>query len=369
MAEPAMLDADSLRRGEDESRLSIVRFVIVLYFTIVPPYIVHAYFTPEYQHLALPYTVVSVMGVGALFIALRYNVYRLVGVFTATILLGSPLYNAIHGAGFQMFLQQNLPTSVFLVAMLGGSGIATVYTAAMFMSYGYINYLYHIGHQFPVVLQDSVLRPTHLASWVLSLLVYGYIVPFFDDTRNKPLRAVEATQKQREQAVAELALETRRLRNAVASYSHEVRTPLNVVIGMADSLSDLPADAEISREVKLLQAASKSLLALTNNVLDVSAIEANALRIESSDFHLMGLLSRVEGSARVAAAEKGLKFDTHFSAGLPTQVSGDGARLQQVIFNLLSNAIKYTRRGRVSLQAQLVPPKVCQQQYETISLL
>ncbi len=130
--------------------------------------------------------------------------------------------------------------------------------------------------------------------------------------------------------------------------SHEIRTPLNGILGALDLLLDNPLAAEQRSFAETARDSGNALLALVNDILDLSRIEAGRIEIVAAPFHLPDLLS---GVARLMAPQlrrKGLELQLNVETSTPA-VSGDAARIRQIVSNLLSNAIKFTERGRVSL--------------------
>jgi signal transduction histidine kinase/ActR/RegA family two-component response regulator len=141
----------------------------------------------------------------------------------------------------------------------------------------------------------------------------------------------------------------------LASMSHELRTPLNGILGFAQLMrrrgvvtaTDLDSLGAIER-------CGQHLLALINDLLDLSRIESGRVEVETTEFSLPELLREVAGVARVRAEKSRLAF--HFAVGeLPERVFGDERKLRQVLLNLLGNAVKFTPAGSVSLKVTSVP--------------
>lgn len=140
----------------------------------------------------------------------------------------------------------------------------------------------------------------------------------------------------------------------LANMNHEMRTPLNGIIGMAQLLEGT-ALAEDQREyVATIESSSEVLLSLVNDVLDFSKIEAGKMVVEHTPFALHPLLGDCLQLLRQEAARKGLALELDADPLLPAHINGDPVRLRQILINLLSNAVKFTAAGYVRLSARPV---------------
>ncbi|HWK45420.1 MAG TPA: PAS domain-containing protein [Stellaceae bacterium] len=137
----------------------------------------------------------------------------------------------------------------------------------------------------------------------------------------------------------------------LASMSHEIRTPMNGVIGFADLLLDGKLDQEQQRNATLLKEAGKSLLAIINDILDVSKIEAGKLDLEHIPICLSEIADGTVSILRAQAIAKGIDLHLDIDRNLPSWVKGDPTRLRQILLNLMNNAIKFTERGSVTVRA------------------
>jgi PAS domain S-box-containing protein len=140
----------------------------------------------------------------------------------------------------------------------------------------------------------------------------------------------------------------------LANMSHEIRTPLNAVIGLSHLLQQMPLEGRQREFVGHIAGAGQQLLALVNDVLDLSKIEAGEMRLEQVPFTLRTLLDEVMTQARVQADQKRLVLALQPPAG-PLTLRGDPLRLKQVLLNLLSNALKFTSEGGVTLRVSAQP--------------
>jgi ammonium transporter, Amt family len=141
----------------------------------------------------------------------------------------------------------------------------------------------------------------------------------------------------------------------LASMSHEIRTPLNGVIGMLELLAGTTLNNQQQRYIELAKSSADALLSLINHVLDLSKIEAGKVELEDAPFDLHELLESIPEMFLHRAHAKGVELGCHVLNGVPRRVSGDAARLRQVLVNLVGNALKFTDEGRVLLKVAAEP--------------
>jgi signal transduction histidine kinase/FixJ family two-component response regulator len=140
----------------------------------------------------------------------------------------------------------------------------------------------------------------------------------------------------------------------LANMSHEIRTPLNAIVGFLRELEKQEL-SEIQRKyITNSSIASKHLLAIINNILDISKIEAGEMSLEAVDFDFKKSISNVTAVLHPMLEQKGLDFNVTISNKIKNILNGDALRLQQILFNLIGNAIKFTNKGSITLNCQVV---------------
>jgi signal transduction histidine kinase/CheY-like chemotaxis protein len=138
----------------------------------------------------------------------------------------------------------------------------------------------------------------------------------------------------------------------LANMSHELRTPMNGVLGMIDMALASPLSPEQRDQLETAQSCAFTLLALLNDVLDLSKIEAGSMYLERIAFEPASLIEDAARSYKVLAIRNGVSFALELAKDLPAQIEGDPLRLRQILANLLSNAVKFTDSGTIRLKVE-----------------
>jgi signal transduction histidine kinase/DNA-binding response OmpR family regulator len=159
-----------------------------------------------------------------------------------------------------------------------------------------------------------------------------------------------AAELERAKLAAEAAVKAKT--EFVANISHEIRSPMNSLLGAAEMLGATQLSLKQREYVEMLDRAGNSLLSLVDEVLDHAKIEAGRLQLESAPFELAAAVDRVVKLMSVTASDKGLELLSKVLPNVPGRVVGDPARLQRVLINLVSNAIKFTDVGFVAIKVE-----------------
>ncbi|OSM06240.1 hybrid sensor histidine kinase/response regulator [Magnetofaba australis] len=179
-----------------------------------------------------------------------------------------------------------------------------------------------------------------------NLCAYGWI-------RNVSERL--KTESLQKEAIEQAELANQAKSEFLANMSHEIRTPLNVIIGMSDLIDDGNLDHTSKDYLRVIHDAGEALLALINDILDLSKIESGQLELEAECVDLFDLSQSVVNIFRHVASQKGVTVDSFYDPELPEFIMVDAQRLRQVLINLVGNAMKFTETGGVWLGLRASP--------------
>ncbi len=177
-----------------------------------------------------------------------------------------------------------------------------------------------------------------------------YIMAFtIENPDLKMLRQMELAKDQAERA-------NRAKSDFLSSMSHEIRTPLNAIVGFSEDIQSHKdtADPEIVEDADYIMEASKTLLEIVGNILDINKIEANKMEITEVKYNFK---EEIESLAKIDATrigEKNINFKVNLAPDIPYELIGDKTHIKEIVNNLLTNAIKYTEQGEIELSAKCI---------------
>ena len=182
-----------------------------------------------------------------------------------------------------------------------------------------------------------------------SMIMVGMLISVLLMFLNRMYEEENALSQQQKKEIEEL---NQAENNFFSSMSHEIRTPINTIIGLNEITlrGDIPED--VAENARNIQGASKLLLTLINDILDISKIKSGKMEIVNAAYETGTLFSEIVNMIWVKAREKGLEFKLHVDPSIPSMLCGDEVRIKQILINLLNNAVKYTSEGSVTLSVR-----------------
>lgn len=205
---------------------------------------------------------------------------------------------------------------------------------------------YGIAYHYPdMVIELATPFETHFDS-VFAVLVVGITVGCIMKFQ---LKLFDRERKTKEEQQKELEVLSHSKDTFFASMSHEIRTPINSIIGLNELILRENPSEEIEEYAKNIQNASKILLTLVNDILDLSQLEIHKAELVETEYQVSAMFREVVDVIQVRMSEKDLDFQVQIHEKLPVKLYGDERRIKQILLNLLTNAVKFTEAGTVTL--------------------
>lgn len=140
----------------------------------------------------------------------------------------------------------------------------------------------------------------------------------------------------------------------LSSMSHEMRTPLNAIVGLSQLFMEADDLDEVHKDATELFVASQNLLNIINGILDANSISANEIEIENKDYNIKSEFKNIEQIINVMILNKNIKLESYYSEDLPDTLNGDIHKIKRIITNVLTNAVKYTNEGTINFNVSCV---------------
>lgn len=178
----------------------------------------------------------------------------------------------------------------------------------------------------------------------------GYVVRIIDDTINQTyIRKLEESTETANKMAAEADAANRSKSAFLAQMSHEIRSPLNAILGFNEIIARESSEDSIVNYSKQISSSGITLQRLLNDLLDLSKIEAGKMELINTEYSFFTVLARVTTMATPMAMNKGLKIITKVDPTLPKTLIGDESRMMEILTNIVVNAVKYTHEGTITI--------------------
>ncbi len=203
-----------------------------------------------------------------------------------------------------------------------------------------------------LMVTSGIIQKTH-PEMLLTNAVFGFIIYLMYHTIENPdlkmLRQMELAKGQAERA-------NRAKSDFLSSMSHEIRTPLNAIVGFSEDIQSRKstADSEIVEDADYIMEASKTLLEIVGNILDINKIESNKMEITEVKYNYKETIEQLSKIDAIRIGEKNINFKINLAPDIPYELVGDKTHIKEIVNNLLTNAIKYTDKGEIELSTRCI---------------
>lgn len=283
---------------------------------------------------------------GIVFFSIRYRKIQLGAVIISVLIIFLVLpFNFLTGGGIYGGAPVWFMFGVVFVCLVVEKKIKYVLIASSFFISAVC---YYIAYFYPQMFVSHTIQAAYIDSFaslsIVTIITCGMIL-----FQNSIYRSEnEKTQKQKKE-IEELNQMQNRF---FSSMSHEIRTPINTIIGLNEMILRENVSEEVAADAISIQGASKMLLTLINDILDMSKIESGNMDIVPVTYDVGDMLSEIVNMIWIRAKNKGLEFHIDVDQEMPSQLYGDEVRIKQILINVLNNAVKYTSEGSVTLSIQ-----------------
>ncbi|HMY69750.1 MAG TPA: ATP-binding protein [Leptospiraceae bacterium] len=199
----------------------------------------------------------------------------------------------------------------------------------------------------------------YVAANTLGFFLLAFVIYYFKKSFDRDRKRLKRKHIMLTEAWENLKVENKRAEDALsvknqflANISHEVRTPLNGILGYSEILSDTSLNETQVQYLSIIKKSGNLLLSIVNDVLDISKIESGKMELESAVFNLREIVEDTSKLAELSIRNSGknLRLNIEIEENLPHQFKGDSLRISQILLNLLGNAVKFTAEGHIHLR-------------------
>ena len=211
----------------------------------------------------------------------------------------------------------------------------------------YINYkqkqIMGLGFASRVLL--VIIQMKNMDVFIMSIVVASMLMSYYMTLENDDVLLIEQLAVEKEKAD-----EANKSKSSfIANVSHEIRTPINAILGMDEIILRETKDKQIRQYAMDIKSATQILYSIVNEILDLSKIESGKMELVPVNYNMRSLINDTVNIIQIKMDSKDLKFNVDVDASLPAGYHGDEVRIKQILSNILSNAVKYTNEGSVSL--------------------
>ncbi|WP_452225351.1 7TM diverse intracellular signaling domain-containing protein [Lacinutrix chionoecetis] len=267
------------------------------------------------------------------------------------------LYGIIILLGVMLFINNETKAIVYPISNINGllSLILILVTLFYFRYKNYkVDVFFSIGIFFLViglmgfVMNNLSLLPNNFVTLNSAKFGITFEVIFLSLSMTNLIRDLRLEKEESQMVALHKSEEISELKSYfMSNISHELRTPINAIMGIADDELDKTLDAESQKNFEVIKHASLSLLSNINDILDFEKIEKGELKLRTEIFNPKEVIEQISSNWKRMAENKGLKFSLEINTPLPYNIEGDAERFAQIINNVLSNAVKFTSFGKI----------------------
>ena len=211
----------------------------------------------------------------------------------------------------------------------------------------YINYKQRqiMGLSFASRVLLVIIQMKNMDVFIMSIVVASMLMSYYMTLENDDVLLIEQLAVEKEKAD-----EANKSKSSfIANVSHEIRTPINAILGMDEIILRETKDKQIRQYAMDIKSATQILYSIVNEILDLSKIESGKMELVPVNYNMRSLINDTVNIIQIKMDSKDLKFNVDVDASLPAGYHGDEVRIKQILSNILSNAVKYTNEGSVSL--------------------